>query len=947
MVPGGIILVSECIVFRVNDWIVPSGPTLVNQFISMLRQNGNDRMSQRPTRQTLSFAGFLAAFVILGCVSFAAAQINDSLDSYPPRWNLVSSDCKAEVVEHTNRPTGGIGDSGCESVQLKCGHGTEAVVEYRISPCRIIDELTANAFVRSNHKGQRIGLRVRFPYLTDRNLRQSAAVVIYGSDYRDLGQWQRIGIGAISGPLRLKTIALRREHGANANLNDAFVDAVVMNVYAGAGVTQILIDNVSIDGIVDATANASLFSNAQSSSRVPLNPVPPTASNSGIQSSLPLDRITRILQHQGEPLDWLRTLGFDAVLLSQPANEQILREAMLARVAIFAPPPSSPDIALESLLEPLAGYYLGTSLNEATIEVTKATADRLRAFPTRWQRSIIVAPAESWRAYGAMSDAIVHDLPPTIRGLSADEEIASLADRSARLGRSMPHIIGIQTDAPEQLKAQLQSIAASIGAPRSDDVPWQAMHLQVARALHSSPRAILFRSGQSLTSGLPEDQRRSMALSYINRYLDTIGQVVVGSTSRDSLPCKGATYRCSQLEFRDGQLLIASSFAQQGGLVLAGDGDSLQIKLKPADANKIAWRLTHFAAERMSVQNDAKGSYLEIISPDTVETIILSSDPAMGGRIAGVVKAVARQVTLDRWQLTRESLDQLTTDWQAATGSKAISANRASIDLLNAAETTLAGAEPIFRSGDPSSAIRLARRADAWQMKSRWNLYAALSPGGKLSPLTSTPPLLSTGGVAIQLMWWPLMNDQGWGANRIVFGSLDDPTMVGPDGWTVGRRSEEIVLMETRVEGGRQHEGAGCLVANVASQTNVALPGGYAGTTMQIRSPSVRFAVGVPIRIDAMIRTLGFGGADQGVLVYDSVGGAELGVLVRNVPTWQPIRLYRQTLAETDVQVMFETIGAGEVMIDDVQVRAWEPSKSETLPMRRIAENATEETRTD
>jgi len=233
----------------------------------------------------------------------------------------------------------------------------------------------------------------------------------------------------------------------------------------------------------------------------------------------------------------------------------------------------------------------------------------------------------------------------------------------------------------------------------------------------------------------------------------------------------------------------------------------------------------------------------------------------------------------------------------------------------------------------------MARRADAWQLKARWNLHSALSPGGQLAPMISAPPLLSTGGVAIQLMWWPLMSDRGWSQNRLSGGSLDDGSMIGPYGWSFGRRNEIETVADVRIESGRQAEGSGCLFATVASATTNALPGGYAGTAMQIRSPSVRFGCGVPVRIDARMRTLGFGGPDQGVLVFDTIGGPELGVLVRATPAWQNVRLYRQTLAEGEVQVLFEAIGAGEVMIDDVQVRAWEPSTEQPIPMRRIAEN--------
>ena len=107
---------------------------------------------------------------------------------------------------------------------------------------------------------------------------------------------------------------------------------------------------------------------------------------------------------------------------------------------------------------------------------------------------------------------------------------------------------------------------------------------------------------------------------------------------------------------------------------------------------------------------------------------------------------------------------------------------------------------------------------------------------------------------------------------------------------------------------------------------------------MQISSPSVRVPKGKAFRIDAMVRTLGFGGPHQGVLVYDTVGGQELGVLVRGESTWTPIRLYRQAIGDQEVKVMFEVIGAGEVMVDEVRLQIWEPKGQQFLPIQPIAE---------
>jgi len=904
------------------------------------------------TDRSLFIRSLFSAILFIACCSLiaapAAAQLVDPLDAYPPRWHLAGSDCNAQLTRHSSQPRDGIGGSGCESVGLQCGAGTQALLEYRIEPTRVIDELTARVFVKSSKAGQSIGLRVRFPLLTDPVTGQSVTVTLFGAGYRDAGQWQQLSIGQIEKPLRLKMLALRREYGPAADLSEVFVEAVVLNAYTGPGPTTLLIDNLTVDGMVPVASVKALARSASRTTPVRVDGErfetaaieSTTADHSDSRAAFAPGRITRILQHNGEPLEWLKTLGFDAVLLAHPADHAILGEAIRARMDIYAPPPTAPEPHLTSLLQPLVGYYLGTSQDAAQLAAATATVDRVRSWPAAWQRPFVVAPAESLRGYAGIADALVHDLPPPIRNLRSEEEIAALADRRGRVGRAVAEAVGVQSEAPAALTRQLDAITAAIGAPRGEDVYWHAIWLQVARALEASPRAILFRSTRSLTSGKIEDQRRSMALSYINCYLESIGTLAAGGNALSPLSTSDSTYRCGRIEFPGGQLLIATTTTQHRGLTLAGDGDSLLITLPPGDANKFVWRVTQFTAERVSVQSTPQGAQIEIISPDIVETLVLASDPAIGGRLATALRRVAVQAATDRWQLTRESVQQVREDWQAATVTRIAPPSRSALDMLTAADRTLRDAEPMFRSGDAGSTLRLVRRADAWMMKSRWQLQTALSPGRQLSETTSCPPLLSVGGVAAQVLWWPLMGDNGWSDNLLIGGSLDSTRLLGEAGWVVGRRPEPLQATQSDVTivHGPQVQGEGCLQASVASAGAGPLPGGYAGTAVQIRSPSIRAAAKTALRIDARIRTLGFGGPDQGVLVYDSIGGPELGVLVRATPQWQTVRLYRQTLSDAEVQVLFELIGAGEVLIDDVQVRSWLGEATGPIPLRRIGQ---------
>ncbi|HBJ37980.1 MAG TPA: hypothetical protein DDZ51_25125 [Planctomycetaceae bacterium] len=342
----------------------------------------------------------------------------------------------------------------------------------------------------------------------------------------------------------------------------------------------------------------------------------------------------------------------------------------------------------------------------------------------------------------------------------------------------------------------------------------------------------------------------------------------------------------------------------------------------------------------MAVETSSAGVHLEVVSPDVVETIVLSSDPALGGRIARSLQPLANQAASDRWQMTRQAAEQVSDDWRLATSARIVPVSASSLDMLRAAHNTLRDAEPMFRGGDSGSTLRMARRADAWTMKARWQLADALARANPSPGLNSCPPLLAVGGTATQVMWWPLMADAGWSENMLMGGALDSNALLGDAGWSVGKRPnfDTTARSDVSIVAGPQAEGAACLVANVTTLQGENLPGGYAGTMLQIRSPAVRFAAKTPIRIDLKVKTLGFGGPDQGVLIYENVAGPELGVLVRATPHWQNVTLYRQTLTEGETSVILELIGAGEVAVDDVKIRHWTASVASPLPFRQISQ---------
>ncbi len=870
------------------------------------------------------------------------AQIYDSLDAHPPRWHLDTSDCDARVISQEHLIDGGIDGGACEAVTFTATHGTEAILVYPIQPVQPINDLTANVSVMSARSGARVGFRVRYPYLRDEETRQPVSVVVFGTSYQRAGAFASIGVGMMERALRLKSVAVRREHGSQADLNDPYVDGVVINAYSGPGTTALRIDELRIDGLIPvgegiitgnrpASPNLGASPDTNLSMRI-ASELPMEQSPAQPSLAFPLGRITRILEHNGEPLSWVRSLGFDAVLIKGPLDATILREAISARVSIYSPPPTAPDPQLEPLLSAVAGWYLGTgeALDGRHLDDTDLASERLRTWPSRWQRPLVAAPAEKWGSYAALVDAIVNDLPIRNRGISGGEEVVQMLQTQAHVGDRVETAVGIASMPAEAMVKQAESIADLIGASRPASFRWHSMWLQTMRSLESTPAAILFRSSRSLASGSELASQRSMALSYVNRMVATIAPWVIRATPGPAPSIIGAPYRCTRLTTEGTDLLILTSIASRGSEVLAGDGEVLDILLSPAEASKTVWRLTHFSAERLTSETTPTGARLQIVSPDAAEIIVLSSDATVGGQLSQSATRFARQAGLDRWQLASDLVRRTQQNWDTATAIGA--SDRATpTNLVSVAQRTLADAEPAYRAGDVDASLRMARRADAWALRSEWQLAEALMPDWPTP--TSCPPM-DCGAAEVQIAWRPLMADLGWGKNRLSSGSLDSQSLL--ERWSFGKRMAGRVESEIMFTQRGTFQGPGALRARVTPLTDDALPGGYEGTAIQIRSPSVRVSAGTAVRIDALVRTLGFGSPHQGVLVYDTIGGQEMGVLIRGRADWTPVRLYRQSPVDAEINVMFELIGAGEATIDEVKLNIWEPDATSRPAFRPL-----------
>ena len=892
----------------------------------LLPKRPEGRLRLAATGPLRSILTFLVLGWTLGLPTPVTAQWFDGMDQLPLKWQLAENDCQARTGEHQIDADGGHDHGPCEAFTVAAGHGTRLLLEYRIPPSRVVDELAAQLWLRSAQPGARIGFRVRYPYVHDKQTGRTVSSLVFGDRYRKAGQWERLRLTDVPQRMREKEAALRVEFDSDVDLRGAFVDAIIVDVYNQPGVMTVRLDDVSIDhlvpvGSVSVAARPSLRKEPEPS-------VEPSLTHLERPAFAP-QRVTRIIEHNGEPLAYLRSLGFDAVLLSTPPEATILREANQARMLIYAPPPTAPNPDWEALLEPIAGWYLGTSRAHSHLPDVQREVQRVSRFPARWQRALFVAPAEGWDQFASIVPALVYDLPPTTLGIVPAEEYDYIRDARARTRRPVQVAMGVQTSPPATLIEQLDANANHIGATQVEDYGWHPMWLQSMRALAQCPQAIVFRSTQSLASGLPADQKRAMAVGFVNRCIEAVSPLVARATPAGTFECSGADYTARRMSLGGTEVIMATTEAAGPVNVLSGDGAVLTIQLPPTLTKRFAWRLTGMTAERLELESTPHGPVLQIVSPDAAEMLLISDDTTIGFRVSNLLARLAMPTALDRWQLTTESVFQTRVDWDSLVASRLAPASSRPASLMAGAANTLTEGNPSYLAGDGPATLRLARRADAWMLRSRAAMTEALLPRPDVR--YQFPAMLAPGGVQLQVALSSQLQSGRWSRNLLPAGVFDSTAALAESGWKHDQRIEATtrsvveVVRGNRVEDARGREDNAALRVEVVAAQDAPLPGGYAGTAVRIRSPTVDCPADRLIRIRCQVRTLGFGGAFQGVLVYDSLGGPELGVLVRSPDDWQTVEIYRHTDRSRPVQVMCEISGAGEALLRNVEVNIWDP----------------------
>lgn len=881
-------------------------------------------LNQTPWRPALRPSGracllWIALVVISGIGSTATADIWEGFESAENAWQLAEADCTVRKIAHERTWKEAHGGHTSEYLHLLLGAGNKAYATYDIAPARVIDELKPSLWVKADRVGPQLLVRVVLPRTTEPRTGRPITALVPGDVYTKAGVWQQLTIAKLPLQVERQVRVLRQQFGSDIDIREAFIDKVVLNTFSEPGVIQLWIDDLEISGQV---ASGELPRGVGATGKqVAFNEPVAGDSESGIQldgsmllaANRPL--AVRMIQHNGESLEWLQTAGFNAVWLQESPSPTQLRDAQRLGLWLVAPPPREGDgrLSISPACAPVLAWMLGNRLGPGELEGTREFARELRAADNALGRPLMAGAIAPLAAYSRTANILLLEPPPLNGSFEMADYSAWLTERP-RLARSgTPCWALLPTEPPA-------AIGAQIAAVRPQSVPtveleYQQLRLLTMSAVASGVRGIAFSSRSRLDAQERTAQQRADILRLINAELRLVEPWMSAGNVGGEVSVDDPQVRVSALQTDRARLLLIRRYMPgQQHVVGSAEKDRVTLVIPGTPSSSHVYRLSTLGMDPLTHKRVTGGMQLVIEGAGVCSLAVITQDPLVLNRVAKDLAALEAQhaklhydIVARRMQTTGSAARRLPLNAHA-TASRSL--EQASVGLQQALRLLSANDR---RGAEKATTLAERQLADAERGHFQAAARAFTSPeASAFCTQFNTLPVHYEMAERLRTLTF--------GGNVMAGGEMEDLNALIQAGWRHQR--DPNVPVETAVElAGQPHAGQSSLHLKVFASKPEEAPSLIETPPVWVTSPSLNIAAGKFVRIRGFVRTSKeIAGSHDGVLIFDSLGGRALAARVRPTATWQQFQLFRAVPEDSSLNLTIALTGMGEAWIDDVEI---------------------------
>ena len=192
--------------------------------------------------------------------------------------------------------------------------------------------MVARLYLKAYRPGVQVKARVVLPRERDaKNPESPLSLLLPGETYTKVRQWQSLAVEDPVEVLKKQLPGLRAQLGREVDITGAYLDRMVLNVYAGPGITEVWIDDLEIGPVLNKPeperAAVGKDVDVLPASRVKGKAVPVEFSEG--QLLVDGDPFFFLgIRHSDTPLKVLRDAGFNTIFFPNDATPATIEEAV-------------------------------------------------------------------------------------------------------------------------------------------------------------------------------------------------------------------------------------------------------------------------------------------------------------------------------------------------------------------------------------------------------------------------------------------------------------------------------------------------------------------------------------------------------------------------------------------------------------------------------------------
>lgn len=867
--------------------------------------------------RAIATSGMFAVVALLCVATWAAADVWQGYEEVEPSWQLVEADGPAQTLAHERTWREAHGGHGSEHFKLALGAGNKALLTTPLPAARAIEELRLSLWVKSDRAGPQLLARVVLPHSHEPRTLRPLTMLIAGNSLSRAGEWQALTISEIPKLVERQARVLRSQLGPNIDTREAYIDMLVLNAYTEPGVVQLWIDDLEVTGhvgLAEATVGSAAQTDVRQASFDSGSGLPAVKLDGSIILLDGKPQQLRMIEHNGESLEWLQAMGFNSVMLREPATPELLADAQRLGLSLIAPPPTEQDrLSISAAHAPVIAWMLGERLGYGELEATRAAAKRLRVADSVAGRPLIASAIAPLSSYSRTASILLLEPPPLGSSFDMADYSAWFTERPRLTRPGTPLVAMLSSEPAPSVVTQFDALGPSTVLPHVLD--YEQLRLLTFTAVASGVRGICFRSQTRLDGQGASAQQRADTLRLINAELRLVEPWMAAGAYSGDVDVDDPQVRISALQTERARLLVVRRYLpNQQWLLPPTEKDRVSLIMPGTPSSTHAYRLSTLGMEPLIHKRVTGGTHIAIESAGVCSLIVLTQDPLVLNRVARDLAALEAQqsklhydIVERKLQTTEQALGRMP-DNAFPTGQRSLAQATANLQqaLRLVAANDRRGAHKYIVEADRQTSLT---QYGHWQFASQAFASAVESP--LVTHFATLPAHYETA---------ERLKMASWNEGLLGGGDMERLDALMQAGWRHVR--DPNVPLTSLVELAPQpHSGQSSLHVKAFPPPGQEAPAIVETPPVWVVTPPIAVGQNKMLRVRGYVRTAGpIAGSRDGVLIFDSLGGQALAARVKDASAWRQFTLYRVAPADANVTVTIALTGVGEAWIDDVDI---------------------------